>query len=82
MIDLRTNEVFFYQLNQDPHPAGQSGQTTTYDINPSNTTGMDWGKGDIFGFRAAAEVTSKAGAIDATTVSDIKWFRLQDIFEV
>ena len=81
MIDLRTNQVFFYIADQHPHPVGASAQTYTYDINPSNTAGMDWVKGDIFGFRGAVEVSNAAGAIDATAVSDIKWFRLQDLVE-
>jgi hypothetical protein len=82
MIDLRTNHVFFYLAGQHPHPFGIGTQTYVYDINPSNTAGMNWGLGDIFGFRGALEVSGPSGAIDATAVSDIKWFRLQDMFEL
>jgi len=54
-------------------------------------TPHDWGlqrsQRNIFGFRAAIEVSAFQGeqglvAVDAFDVSEIRWFRLEDVFEL
>jgi hypothetical protein len=80
LINLHTNEVFFNNPSQHPVPAGQASGASYYDINPSNTAGMQWTTGaDIFGFRGAvAALESNGTYVDAIAVSDVRWFRLED----
>jgi hypothetical protein len=81
LINLHTNEVFFNNPGQHPVPAGQASGASYYDINPSNTAGMQWATGaDIFGFRGAvAALESNGSYVDAIAVSDVRWFRLEDV---
>jgi hypothetical protein len=80
LINLHANEVFFNNPGQHPVPAGQASGANYYDINPSNTAGMQWVTGaDIFGFRGAvATLESNGTYVDAIAVSDVRWFRLED----
>lgn len=81
LINLRTNEVFFHNPGQRSVTLGQASEEIYYDINPSNTAGMQWTSGaDIFGFRGAvAALESNGQYIDAIAVSDVRWFRVEDI---
>jgi hypothetical protein len=81
LINFHTNQVFFHNPGQHPVPAGGTLGGSFYDINPSNTAGMQWTTGaDIFGFRGAVAVLESNGMnVDAIAVSDIRWFRLEDV---
>jgi hypothetical protein len=81
LINFHTNQVFFHNPGQHSVPGGQAWGDYSYDINPSNTAGMQWTTGaDIFGFRGAvAALDSSGNPVDAIAVSDIQWFRLENI---
>ncbi len=86
ILDLRTNQVVVHHAVQANYDPGW-GQYLYWWI--GSPTPHDWGVqwtqgGDNFGFRAAIEVSSfqvEQGlvAVDAFDVSDIRWFRLQDV---
>lgn len=88
IIELRTNQVVADHAAQanynpaiGPYVFWWMGSPT-----PQNW-GLQWIQGDIFGFRAAVEVSAIEGEeglipVNAFDVSEIRWFRLADIFEV
>ncbi len=88
ILDFRNDQVVVHQsiwANYNPSLGPNLfwwlGSPTPHDW------GLQWQSADIFGFRAAVEVFAQEGeagmvAVDAFDVSDIRWFRLKDIFEL
>jgi hypothetical protein len=86
LIDFRTNIVVVH------HPAQYSYNPTlgrflfAWAGSPTpQQWGLQWIGNDIFGFRVGIEASSYQSpngfvAIEALAVSDIKWFRLEDVF--
>jgi hypothetical protein len=81
LINLHTNQVFLHNPGQRSATLGQVSEELYYDINPSTTAGMQWTTGaDNFGFRGAvAALESNGQYVDAIAVSDVRWFRVEDI---
>lgn len=88
IIELRTNQVAVYHVAQanynpalGPYVFWWLGSPTPHDW------GLQWTAGDIFGFRAAVEVSAWQGEqglvpVDAFDVSGVRWFRLEDVGEL
>ena len=54
------------------------------DMGTAHDAGLQWGPGDIFGFRGIVEAAQDAGPQGLQTlsyfdVSDIRWFRLMNL---
>lgn len=88
IIELRTNQVVVDHVAQANYNPGIGPNVFWWMGSPTpHDWGLQWTQGDIFGFRAAIEVSSFQGAqglvaVDAFDVSDIRWFRLEDVFEL
>lgn len=82
IIDARTNTVVVYAPREFGIGTGWSGFFASLGSITPHDWGLQWTAGDIFGFRAVGAMRSSQGEVDAFDVSDIKWFRLMDVFEV
>jgi hypothetical protein len=83
IIELRTNQVFEdWRFQIKPTPAGNY---VWIDLPTADDLGLNWTGSDIFGFRGAVELFSNQGArglksIDALDVSQVHWFRIEQVF--
>lgn len=82
ILDARTNTVVVYEPREFGIGTGWSGFFASLGSATPHDWGLQWTAGDIFGFRAVAAMRSSQGEVDAFDVSDIKWFRLMDVFEL
>lgn len=86
IIEFRTNQVVVHHTAQANYNPGLGQHVFWWVGSPTpHDWGLQWTQADIFGFRAAIEVSALQGeqglvAVDAFDVSDIRWFRLEDVF--
>lgn len=85
IIEFRTNNVVFYNTYDWRVPlTWQYLYETLGPLSPDDI-GLNWVGGDIFGLRTSVEAAHYQNpdgdiAFDCLAVSDIVWFRLEDIY--
>jgi hypothetical protein len=84
VIEFRTNKVVYFSSNEWNLPQGW--QYLYYISGPfvPQDMGLEWFAADIFGLRTSVEAAYWNGpnglaAFDCLAVSDISWFRLEDL---
>jgi hypothetical protein len=83
MISFLTNEVVSYRYDTWNLAADDSAFLVWRGSTPQNW-GLQWAGNDLFGVRVSIKVnqatTEGTAPVDAMDVSEIKWFRLEDVF--